>query len=164
VLRAPKTTIKKNAQIKSNENDLEQHSKAQSKKPECRSRCSGGSAQARVPRRETGGLLTSNPVTFEFEVDRLRGREFLRLMREVRLIHRRNGAFSWRLHEDLMCSTATARAADKGGTGDDQQSLARLHVGEDVPEERYYLCVNTELDARGTTVAILRACPNPRWI
>jgi Transmembrane secretion effector len=28
----------------------------------------------------------------------------------------------------------------------------RLHVGEDVPEERYYLCVNRELDVRGTTV------------
>jgi len=33
-------------------------------------------------------------ITFEIEIDRLRGREFLRLMREVRLIHRRNGAFS----------------------------------------------------------------------
>jgi Transmembrane secretion effector len=28
----------------------------------------------------------------------------------------------------------------------------RLHVGEDIPEERYYLCVNRELDVRGTTV------------
>jgi Transmembrane secretion effector len=28
----------------------------------------------------------------------------------------------------------------------------RLHVGEDVPKEHYYLCVNRELDARGTTV------------
>jgi len=39
---------------RSNENDLEQHSKAHSKKPERRSRCSGGSAQARAPCRETG--------------------------------------------------------------------------------------------------------------
>ena len=46
----PKTTIKN----RSDENDLEQHSKAHSKKPERRSRCSGGSAQARAPRRETG--------------------------------------------------------------------------------------------------------------
>jgi hypothetical protein len=30
--------------------------------------------------------------------------------------------------------------------------LLRLHVGEDVPEERYYLCVNRQLDVRGTTV------------
>ena len=27
-----------------------------------------------------------------------------------------------------------------------------LHVGEDVPEERFYLCVNTQLNARRTTV------------
>ena len=46
-----KTIIKKQ---RSNENDLEQHSKGHSKKPERRSRCSGGSAQARAPCRETG--------------------------------------------------------------------------------------------------------------
>ena len=40
-------------------------------------------------------------ITFEVEVDRLYSREFLRLMREVRLIHLRNGAFGWRLDEDL---------------------------------------------------------------
>ena len=38
----------------SNENDLEHYSKAHSKQPECWRRCSGGSAQARVSRRETG--------------------------------------------------------------------------------------------------------------
>jgi hypothetical protein len=31
----------------------------------------------------------------------------------------------------------------------------RLHVGEDVPEERYYLCANRELDAGRTTVVTL---------
>ena len=35
----------------------------------------------------------------------------------------------------------------------------RLHVGEDVPEERYYLCVNRELEARGTTVAHSSSMP-----
>ena len=40
-------------------------------------------------------------ITFEVEVDRVYSREFLRLMREVRLIHLRNGAFGWRLDEDL---------------------------------------------------------------
>jgi hypothetical protein len=61
--------------------------------------------------------LVSNPqprdgpvaITFEIEVDRMRGREFLRLMREVRLIHRRNGAFSWRLDEDLTRSNRRDR-------------------------------------------------------
>jgi hypothetical protein len=35
----------------------------------------------------------------------------------------------------------------------------RLHVGEDVPEERYYLCVNKELNAHATTVTNPSAMP-----
>jgi Transmembrane secretion effector len=102
-------------------------------------------------------------ITFEFEVDRLRGREFLRLMREVRLIHRRNGAFSWRLDEDLTRSNIEMMVPSwtlyllqrERLTKAEQETINkvwRLHVGEDVPEERYYLCVNRELDTRGTTV------------
>jgi Transmembrane secretion effector len=106
-------------------------------------------------------------ITFEIEVDRLRGREFLRLMREVRLIHRRNGAFSWRLDEDLTRSNVyriemmvpswagylLQRERFAKAEQETINKVWRLHVGEDVPEERYYLCVNRELDARGTTVA-----------
>jgi MFS family permease len=105
-------------------------------------------------------------ITFEIEVDRLRGREFLRLMREVRLIHLRNGAFGWRLHEDLtrsniyriemMVPSWTGYLLQRERlTKAEQETIKKvwhLHVGEDVPEERYYLCVNRELDARGTTV------------
>jgi predicted MFS family arabinose efflux permease len=105
-------------------------------------------------------------ITFEIEVDRMRGREFLRLMREVRLIHRRNGAFSWRLDEDLTrCNIYRIEMMVPSWTGyllqrdrhtkAEQETINkvwRLHVGEDVPQERYYLCVNRELDARGTTV------------
>jgi len=105
-------------------------------------------------------------ITFEIEVDRLRGREFLRLMREVRLIHRRNGAFAWRLDEDLtrsniyriemMVPSWTGYLLQRERlTKAEQETINkvwRLHVGEDVPQERYYLCVNRELDARGTTV------------
>jgi MFS family permease len=104
-------------------------------------------------------------ITFEFEVDRLRGREFLRLMREVRLIHRRNGAFSWRLDEDLtrsniyriemMVPSWTGYLLQRERlTKAEQETINkvwRLHVGGDVPEERYYLCVNRELDARSIT-------------
>jgi MFS family permease len=118
--------------------------------------------------------LVSNPqprdgpvaITFEIEVDRMRGREFLRLMREVRLIHRRNGAFSWRLNEDLTRSniyriemmvpswTGYLRQRERLTKAEQEtiNKVWRLHVGEDVPEERYYLCVNRELDVRGTTV------------
>jgi MFS family permease len=106
-------------------------------------------------------------ITFEIEIDRLRGREFLRLMREVRLIHRRNGAFSWRLDEDLtrsniyriemMVPSWTGYLLQRERlTKAEQETINkvwRLHVGEDVSEERYYLCVNRELEARGTTVA-----------
>jgi len=40
-------------------------------------------------------------ITVEFNIDRARRREFVSLMREVRLIHLRNGAYRWELHEDL---------------------------------------------------------------
>ena len=112
-------------------------------------------------------------ITFEIEIDRLRGREFLRLMREVRLIHRRNGAFSWRLDEDLtrsniyriemMVPSWTGYLLQRERlTKAEQETINkvwRLHVGEDVPEERYYLCANRELEARGTTVAHFPSMP-----
>jgi len=105
-------------------------------------------------------------ITFEIEVDRMRGREFLGLMREVRLIHRRNGAFAWRLDEDLTRSNiyriemmvpswAGYLLQRERLTKAEQETIKkvwRLHVGEGVPQERYYLCANRELDARGTTV------------
>lgn len=105
-------------------------------------------------------------ITFEIEVDRMRGREFLRLMREVRLIHRRNGAYRWRLDKDLTRSNVyriEMMVPSWSGyllqrerlTKAEQETLKkvwRLHVGEDVPQERYYLCANRELDACGTTV------------
>jgi MFS family permease len=105
-------------------------------------------------------------ITFEIEVDQMREREFLRLMREVRLIHLRNGAFGWRLDEDLARSNIyriEMMVPSWAGyllqrdrlTKAEQETINkvwRLHGGEDIPEERYYLCVNRELDVRGTTV------------
>jgi MFS family permease len=40
-------------------------------------------------------------VMIDVEVHGTLGREVLEVLRDVRLIHLRNGAFSWRLHEDL---------------------------------------------------------------
>ncbi len=105
-------------------------------------------------------------ITFEVEVDRLRRHEFLGLMRELRLIHLRNGAFAWRLGEDLSRSnTYRIEMMVPSWTGyllqrerltkAEQETVKKvwhLHVGEDVPEERYYLCANRELDAGRTTV------------
>jgi MFS family permease len=105
-------------------------------------------------------------ITFEVEVDRLRRHEFLGLMRELRLIHLRNGAFAWRLDEDLTRSnTYRIEMMVPSWTGyllqrerltkaeqETVKKVWRLHVGEDVPEERYYLCASRELDAGRTTV------------
>jgi MFS family permease len=113
-------------------------------------------------------------ITFEFEVDRLRGREFLGLLRELRLIHLRNGAFGWRLDEDLTrCNTYRIELMVPSWSGyllqrqrltkAEQETIKkvwRLHVGEQIPLERYYLCVNKELDAHQTTEAPAMSTPN----
>ena len=105
-------------------------------------------------------------ITFEVEVDPLRGREFLQLMGELRLIHLRNGAFAWRLDEDLtrsntyriemMVPSWTGYLLQRERlTNADQETIKkvwRLHVGEAVPEERYYLSANRELGAHRTMV------------
>jgi MFS family permease len=117
-------------------------------------------------------------ITFEIEVDPMRGREFLRLMGEVRLIHLRNGAFGWRLAEDLtrsniyriemMVPSWTGYLLQRERLTKIEQETIRkvwqLHVGEDVPEERYYLSVNRELDARGTRATHPLSISTPRLI
>jgi MFS family permease len=106
-------------------------------------------------------------VTMEFEVDRLRGKEFLERLREVRLIHLRNGAFSWRLHEDLdqlntyrlemMVPSWTEYLLEQERlTKSEEETIERawsLHVGENPPLERHFLCVNRELHTRHHQVA-----------
>jgi MFS family permease len=101
-------------------------------------------------------------ITFEFEVERPRSREFLRLMRELRLIHLRNGAFGWRLDEELTRgNTYRVELTVPSWTGyllqrqrltkAEQEIIKKvwgLHVGEQIPLERYYLCVNRELLAQ----------------
>jgi MFS family permease len=118
--------------------------------------------------------LVSNPqpregpvtITIKFEVDELRKYEFLRLMREVRLIHLRNGASGWRLDEDLtrfniyrvemMVPSWSGHLLQRERlTKAEQETINkvwRLHIGEGVPHERYYRSLNRELNARGTTV------------
>jgi len=101
-------------------------------------------------------------ITSEFEVDGRHAREFLRLMRELRLIHLRNGAFGWRLHEELtrsntyrielMLPSWTGYLLQRQRLTKAEQEIIkkvwRLHVGEQIPLERYYLCVNMKLEAR----------------
>jgi MFS family permease len=101
-------------------------------------------------------------IMIDVEVDRTLGRETLETLQEVRLIHLRNGAFSWRLHEDLGRPntyrvemmypswteyllmqerlTKTERAViDKARS---------FHVGANPPDFRHFLCVNRELHTR----------------
>jgi hypothetical protein len=98
-------------------------------------------------------------ITVEFKIDCVHGREFMNLMREVRLIHLRNGAYSWRLHEDLTCpntfrlemivpSWNEHLLQKERMTKAEKELLQRawsLHMGSTPPEERIYLSVNREL-------------------
>jgi MFS family permease len=98
-------------------------------------------------------------VTIEFQLDRSRGAQFVELMREVRLIHLRNGAYSWQLFEDptrhnmfrieMMVPSWTQYLLQQDRvTKADREVIEQaesLHVGPDPPEVRMYLGVNKEL-------------------
>jgi predicted MFS family arabinose efflux permease len=101
-------------------------------------------------------------VTVEFEIGHKNGRDFLNALREVRLIHLRNGAFSWRLHEDLgrmntyrieltVPSWTEYLLEQERLTKDEKAAIDKawaFHVGENPPEVRHFLCVNRELHTR----------------
>jgi predicted MFS family arabinose efflux permease len=98
-------------------------------------------------------------ITVEFKIDCAQGREFLSLMREVRLIHLRNGASSWRLHEDLTRSNTfrlelmvpswnehlLQRERMTKTENEVLEKAWSLHMGATRPEERIYLAVSNEL-------------------
>ena len=104
-------------------------------------------------------------IVYEFQVDRSRGSEFVQLAREVRLIHLRNGAFSWRLYEDLerfntfrvemMVPSWTEHLLQlERMTKVERETIDRiraLHVGDGPIENRIFLCVNKELHAHRHT-------------
>jgi MFS family permease len=112
-------------------------------------------------------------ITFEFEVDRLHSREFLLLMRELRLIHLRNGAFGWRLDEDLtrfntyrielMVPSWKGHLLQRQRLTKAEQEIIkkvwRLHAGEQIPLEHYYLSVNRELEAQHMSEAYASSMP-----
>jgi MFS family permease len=98
-------------------------------------------------------------ITYEFQADRSRGGELLEVLREVRLIHLRNGAFSWHLHEDLerpntfritmlMPSWTEHLLQQERMTKAERETLEKarnLHVGSEPFESRLFLSVNKEL-------------------
>jgi MFS family permease len=98
-------------------------------------------------------------ITVEFKIDWTRRREFVSLMREVRLIHLRNGAHGWGLHEDLTRSN-TFRLEMlvpswnyhllqlERVTKTEEQIIRKawsLHLETSPPEERSYISMNKEL-------------------
>ena len=98
-------------------------------------------------------------ISVEFQVDCAQGREFIEIMREVRQIRLRNGAYSWRLHEDLtrpnmfrleviVPSWNEHLLQQERVTKAEKDLLERawsLHSGHKPPEEQIYLLVNREL-------------------
>jgi hypothetical protein len=108
-----------------------------------------------VPRPSDGRIS----ISYELQVEMSLGLEFVHLMREVRLIHLRNGAFSWHLHEDLgranvyriemMCPSWTQHILRmERYTKQEQevlQKLRSLHIGDEPPVERIYLCIEGEI-------------------
>jgi MFS family permease len=104
---------------------------------------------------------TDGPVAihYDIEMDREHEREFLETMKHVRMVHLRNGAFSWRLHEDLgrlntfrieimVPSWSQYILQYERLTKAEKIILERaksFHVGKSSIEEKMFLCVNREL-------------------
>jgi hypothetical protein len=112
-------------------------------------------------------------VMIDVEVDRTLGRDAIETLREVRLIHLRNGAFSWRLHEDLgrpntyrvemlYPSWTEYLLMQERLTKAEREVIDRarsFHVGAKPPEFRHFLCVNRELHTRRHVVTRPSAMP-----
>jgi len=112
-------------------------------------------------------------VMFDVEVDRMLGREMLDVLREIRLIHLRNGAFSWRLHEDLgrpntyrvemmYPSWTEYLLMQERLTKPEREVIEKaraFHIGENLPDFRHFLCVNRELHTQRHTVTRPTAMP-----
>ncbi|HEY1477520.1 MAG TPA: MFS transporter [Chthoniobacterales bacterium] len=98
-------------------------------------------------------------ITIEFQIDIVNRARFLQLMREVRLMHLRNGAFSWRLDEDLsecrsfrlemlVASWSEHLLQHERITKEEQRNLEKawsLDIRPDGPIVKHYISVNREL-------------------
>jgi predicted MFS family arabinose efflux permease len=119
-----------------------------------------------IPRAEYHAMLnTPQPddgpvtITFDFHIDAVNRARFIDLMREVRLMHLRNGAFSWRLDEDLaechvfrvemlVASWSEHLLQHERMTKEEQHILERawsLDVRPDGPIVKHFISVNKEL-------------------
>jgi MFS family permease len=112
---------------------------------------------------------TDGPVaiTFEYQIDQSRAPDFLEVMKDVRLIHLRNGAFTWRLHEDLIRqnifriemlvpSWTQYRLQRERMTKSEKKVIDQasgFSAGGAPIEERIFLCINKELGTRRRMVS-----------
>lgn len=101
-------------------------------------------------------------VTYEFNIDPARAPEFIKVMNQVRMIHLRNGAFTWRLHEDLtrhntfrvemLVPSWTQHLLQQERMTKAERAIIdqanAFHSGGVPIEERIFLCVNDELGSR----------------
>ena len=112
-------------------------------------------AMLHVPRPDDGPVT----ITMEFQIDAVNRTRFLQLMREVRLMHLRNGAFSWRLDEDLaesrsfrlemlVASWSEHLLQHERVTKEEQRNLEKawsLDIRPDGPVVKHFISVNREL-------------------
>jgi hypothetical protein len=105
-----------------------------------------------VPQPSDGPVL----MTIDFQLDETRGREFDSFMNELRLIHLRNGAYSWQLFADparpnhfhveiMMPSWSQYLHHCERITKTEKEVIDRaisLHIGKDPPQTRMYTRVN----------------------
>ena len=101
-------------------------------------------------------------VVYEFNVDPAQAPEFVGMMKQVRMIHLRNGAFTWRLHEDLtrhntfriemLVPSWTQHLLQRERMTKAEKAIIdkanAFHAGGGPMEERIFLCVNDELGSR----------------
>jgi MFS family permease len=106
-------------------------------------------------------------IMIDVEIDHTRGLGMIDILREVRLIHLRNGAFSWRLHEDLgrpntyrmemlYPSWTEYLLMQERMTKGEREIIDKaraFHIGASPPDFRHFLCVNRELHMQRRTVA-----------
>jgi MFS family permease len=111
-----------------------------------------------IPKADDGPVA----IHYDIEVDPARDREFLQTMKHVRMVYLRNGAFSWRLHEDLgqvntyrievmvpswnqyLLQAARLTKAEKIIL----ERARNFHVGNCPLTEQMFLCVNKELHSK----------------
>jgi MFS family permease len=98
-------------------------------------------------------------ITMEFQIDPVNRARFLEYMRNVRLMHLRNGAFSWRLDEDLsachcfrlemlIASWSEHLLQHERATKEEQENVEaawKLDARPDGPLVKHFISVDKEL-------------------